>query len=289
MPRCRRSGLLETVLIFESEAECDLFEKLRGEAIKSDKALRIDHLRALVNTISGFDDAARATAIEGLVKIFDSTSEAAVELLMDRDPIIRASAIKALGRSSNRGLDGFLMRALADQSAAVAVRAARSLSKRDDIVKLLREDSAGWEGLQRNRVMRVAPFLTVQARNQLVDELLRSKVNFNVQGPGKITLPPPPPPVVPPTKNTARRDPQPKSVSPQQPAGSPKLKSLGVMNVTGSSRSYSDKQKIVLELLPDLEAVAPMLPADKLLEDEYHADRALALALDSRTRLPSSC
>ena len=280
-------AVVESVVIFESDAECDLFERLRGAAIKEDKPVKIDHVRSLVETITGFNDAARAKAVDALVSVFDSTPEAAVELLMDRDPIIRGSAIEAVGRSSNRGLDGFLVRALADQSAAVAVRAAQSLAKRDDIVKLLREDSAGWEGLQRNRVMRVTPFLSEQARNQLVDELLRYKVNFAVPPPPKITLPPPPPPV-PSTKTPARRAPQAKGgLSPErQPAGSPKLKSLGVMNVTGSSRSYSDKERIVLELLPDLEAVARMLPASKLLEDEQNAERALSLALESRTRLP---
>jgi hypothetical protein len=279
-------GVIESVVIFESDAECDLFERLRGLAIKEAKPVRIDHVRSLVDTITGFNDAARANAVEALVAVFDSTPDAAVELLMDRDPVIRASAIEAVGRSSNRGLDGFLVRALADQSAAVAVRAARSLAKRDDIVKLLREDSAGWEGLQRNRVMRVAPFLNEQARNQLVDELLRYKLNFNVQTPSKITLPPPPPP--PPAKTPARRAPQAKAGAPSERAGNsrPKLKSLGVMNVTGLSRSYSDKERTVLELLPDLEAVARMLPASKLLEDEQNAARTLSLALESRTRLP---
>jgi tetratricopeptide (TPR) repeat protein len=277
-------AVIESAVIFESDAEYDLFERLRGAAIKEDKPLRIDQVRSLVATISGFNDSARAKAVEALVSMFDSTPDAAVELLIDRDPMIRASAIEAVGRSSNRGLDGFLVRALADQSAGVAVRAARSLAKRDDIVKLLREDSAGWEGLQRNRVMRVAPFLSEQARNQLVDELLRYKVNFKIQTPAKPTPPPPPPP----EKNSARQAPQSKGgTSPGRPANSsPKLKSLGVMNVSGASRSYRENERIVLELIPDLEAVAPMLPASKLLEDEQDARRALYLALDSRARLP---
>ena len=281
-------AVLESVVIFESDAECDLFERLRGEAIKDPGAVKIDHVRSMVETITGFDDAARVKAVEALVSVFDSTPDAAVDLLMDRDPIIRSSAIEALGRSSNRGLDGFLVRALADQSAAVAVRAARSLAKRDDIVKLLREDSAGWEGLQQNRVMRVAPFLNEKARYQLVDELLRYKVNFNVKPPPKITLPPPPPPPsVPTTKSPARRAPQAKVASPENAGKSnPKLKSLGVIDVTGLSRSIGDKERIVLELLPDLDAVASVLPASKLLEDEQSAERTLRLALESRTRLP---
>lgn len=276
-------AVIESVVIFESDAEHDLFERLRHAAIREDKPVRIDQVRSLVETIAGFNDATRAKAVEALISIFDSTPDAAVELLMDRDPIVRASAIEAVGRSSNRGLDGFLVRALADQSAAVAVRAARSLAKRDDIVKLLREDSAGWEGLQRNRVMRVAPFLSEQARNQLVDELLRYKVSVKSPAPGKKALPPPLP-----EKAPARHAPQTKAGATPKPGAnsSPKLKSLGVITVSAGTRSYSEKERIVLELLPDLEAVAPILPASKLLEDEQDAERALYLALESRTRLP---
>lgn len=280
-------AVLESVVIFESDAECDLFERLRGSAIKDPAAVKIDYVRSLVETITGFDDAARVKAVEALVSVFDATPDAAVDLLMDRDPIVRSSAIEAVGRSSNRGLDGFLVRALADQSASVAVRAARSLAKRDDIVKLLREDSAGWEGLQQNRVMRVAPFLNEKGRNQLVDELLRSKANFNVKPAPKIALPPPPPPPpVPPPKSPAHRSPARAGSAEGAGKSSPKLKSLGVINVTGLSRSISDKERIVLELLPDLDAVAGLLPASKLLEDEQSAERAMRLALESRTRLP---
>jgi Flp pilus assembly protein TadD len=276
-------AVIESVVIFESDAEYSLFEGLRAAAIKENKPARIDQVRSLIEAIAGFNDQARAKAVEALIAIFDSTPDAAVELLMDRDPIVRASAIEALGRSSTRSLDGFLVRALADQRATVAVRAARSLSKRDDIVKLLREDSAGWEGLQRNRVMRMAPFLNEQARNQLVDELLRYKGNLNGPSAGKKVAPLPPPP--PPGKAPPRRPSQPKGGTSPEPE-SPKLKSLGVVNVSAGTRSYSDKQEMVLEFLPDLEAIAPVLPASKLLEDEQDAELALDLALESRTRLP---
>jgi tetratricopeptide (TPR) repeat protein len=275
-------AVIASVVIFESDAESELFDRLRRAAIKEAKPVRIDQVRALVETIDGFNDAARAKAIEALVSVFDSTPDAAVDLLIERNPIVRAAAIEALGRSSNRGLDGFLVRALADQSAAVAVRAASSLAKRDDIVKLLREDSAGWEGLQKKRVIRVAPFLDEQARNQLVGEVLRYKASVESPAPPKKTLPPPPPAVAPARAPQSKRGPAPKPPADR----SPKLKSLGVINVTGASRSYSDRIQTVLELLPDLEAVAPMLPATRLLEDEQDAERALELALASRTRLP---
>src|SRR6185436_1320594 len=111
------------------------------------------------------------------------------------------------------------------------------------------------------------------------------KSNFNPPPPRKRPLLPPPPP--PPARAQAQSPRSKNETTPKAPANSAaKLKSLGVMNVTGASRSYSDKIQTVLELLPDLEVVAPMLPAARLLEDEGDAERTLELALESRTRLP---
>jgi tetratricopeptide (TPR) repeat protein len=274
-------AVIESSLIFESDAEYELFERLRSAAIKDEKPLRVDNIRSLVDTIKGFNDSARAKAVEALVSAFDSSPDSAVELLFDRDPIVRGSAIEAVGRSSNRGLDSFLVRALADQSAAVAVRAARSLAKRDDIIKLLRDDSANWEGLQTIRLMRTMPFLNDAARNQLVDELMRYKSAAKSSAAGKRgPVPPPPPPV-------ARTSPPAgKSLKNPQPDPATKLKSLGAKSVSAGSRSYAENEGIVLDLLPDLDALVPTIPAAKLLDGDWGSEGAMQLALDSRTRLP---
>jgi Flp pilus assembly protein TadD len=271
-------AVVESAVVFESSAEYDVFERLRSAAIKEAKPIRIDGVRSLVRIIDGYDHAAREKAIAALASIFDSTPDAAVELLMDRHRLVRASAIEAVGRSSNRGLDGFLVLALADESAAVAVRAARSLATRDDIVKLLREDSANWEGVQRQRLMRAMPFMNDRARHELIGELLRYKVE------GKKQPPPPPPPPKPSIHSSPRSK---GSASAERPTeGSAKRKSLGIVNVYGASRSYDDNQKIVLELLPDLESVMDGQPFGRLLEDEWAAEVPLRLAIESRTRLP---
>jgi Tfp pilus assembly protein PilF len=270
-------AVVESAVVFESGDEYDVFERLRSAAIKEAKPVRIDGVRALVRIIDGYDHAARGKAIAALASIFDSTPDAAVELLMDRHRLVRASAIEAVGRSSNRGLDGFLVRALADESAAVAVRAARSLATRNDIVKLLREDSANWEGLQSQRLMRAMPFMNDRARHELIDELLRYKVEAKKQ----------PPPPLPPKPSIHSSIPSKGSASAERPTeGSAKRKSLGVVNVYGASRSYDDNQQIVLELLPDLESVMHGQPLGKLLEDEWAAEVPLRLAIESRTRLP---
>jgi hypothetical protein len=66
-------AVIESVVIFESDAEYSLFERLRGAAIKESKPSRIDQVRSLVYAISGFNDEARTKAVEALVAIFDSS------------------------------------------------------------------------------------------------------------------------------------------------------------------------------------------------------------------------
>jgi tetratricopeptide (TPR) repeat protein len=269
-------AVIESCLIFESDAEYELFERLRSAAIKADKPVPIDKVRSLVATVKGFDDSARAKAVEALVSMFDSTPDAAVELLFDRDPLVRSSAIEAAGRSSNRELDSFLVRALADESAAVAVRAARSLAKRNDIIKLLRDDSANWEGLQTIRLMRTAPFLDVPTRNQLLNELINYKVTAKNSATTRRTQPPPP--AMPRATTPAEKD----TAARAQPDPTKKVKSLGTVSVSAASRSYSENEEIVLRLMPDFDALVAAIPATKLLEGE----RGLRLALESRTPVP---
>jgi Tfp pilus assembly protein PilF len=275
-------AVIESSLIFESDAEYELFERLRSAAIKEEKPLHIDRVRSLADTIKGIDDSARAKAIEALASVFDSTPDAAVELLFDRDPIVRSSAIEAVGRSSNRELDSFLVRALADQSAAVAARAARSLARRNDIIKLLRDDSANWEGLQTIRLVRAVPFLDVAKRNQLVDELINYKAAGKTATTKRLPVPPPPPPAMPRTTPPAEKGVVPKA----QSSPSNKLKSLGTISVTSGALRFSEMEGIVYDLLPDFDAIVSAIPASKLLNKDRDTEGALKLACESRTKLP---
>lgn len=275
-------AVVESSLIFESEAEYDLFEKLRSDAIKEEKPLRIDKVSSLVDTLKGFDDSSRAKAVETLVSVVDATPDAAAELFFNHDPIVRASVIEAVGRSSNRELDSFLVRALADESAAVAMRAARSLGKRKDIIKLLRDDSANWEGLQTIRLVRMMPFLDVATRNQLIDELFNYKASAKSSiATRRAPIPPPPPPAM------GRTPPAEKSTVPKaQPDPTKKLKSLGAISVSAGVLRFSETEGIVFNLVPDLDALTPAIPATKLLDEDRGGEGALQLAGQSRTKLP---
>ncbi|HSB08083.1 MAG TPA: transglutaminase domain-containing protein, partial [Blastocatellia bacterium] len=229
--------------------------------------------------IDGFDVEARARSIGELAALFDSDPDSVVDLLIDRRPIVRASAIEALGRSSNKALDGFLLLALADPSAAVAVRAARSLARREDAVKLLRDDSAGWNGLQVERVLRAMAVMDERARNQIILELTsdsRSRSKRPVVPP-----PPPPPEATGPPNKKPNAPPAPRA---KLPNGVAIVAPAGVVSVDG----YND-EAVVLGMFPDLEAIAPVLPVTKLIDSSgVRASKlALTLALDSRVSLPA--
>jgi tetratricopeptide (TPR) repeat protein len=271
-------AIIESAVVFESDAQGTIFEGLRSAAIKEERPARVDHVLALLGVVNGFDPAARNEAIGALSPIFDSNPDSVIDLLFDRRALVRASAVEALERSSNTKLDGFLLLALADPAADVAARAARALARRKEVVKLLREDSAGWSGLQVERVMRAMAMLDDKSRGQIVTELAgelgsRPKVR---------NLKPPPPP--PPPAGSARAAPPPKKSPAPGPGGVPRgLTPIGLGFV--AIRGYND-ETVSLAMLPDFEALSSILPVNALLEDDDAAPITLALALESRARLP---
>lgn len=291
-------AVVESAVIFESAAHYEIFERLRSAAIKEAKPARLDEVRSLVSVIRGFDADARAKAVAALARIFDSAPDSAIELLIDRRPLVRAAAVEAVARSSNRMLDGFLVQALADNSSDVAMRAARALAKREDAVKLLREDSANWEGLQIERVMRAMAMLDDRARNQIAEELTKRPATFSVKaskGRRPTAPPPPPPPAVrspgdkdksahrtgPPLEIRVAPAGIPSGIPGGVPGGIPSF-SFGLVDAPGSNDEY-----VVLGMLPDLEPVAAALPVAAAIESGGPAATlALRIALESRTKLP---
>ncbi|HWO00496.1 MAG TPA: transglutaminase domain-containing protein [Blastocatellia bacterium] len=291
-------AIVESAVIFESDAHYEIFEKLRAAAIKEPRPARMDEVRSLVAVAKGFDAEARGKAVVALASIFDSAPDSAIELLIDRRPLVRAAAVEAVARSSNRLLDGFLLQALADVSSDVALRAARALAKREDAVKLLREDSANWEGLQIERVMRAMALLDDRARSQIAEELLKRWAGPRVKPNAGRTRPVPPPPPPPAVREPSRKD------KPGQKTGPPPEKFRvaaggipGGLSVTvpkdvtiwpvGLFDSPGNDEYVVLGMLPDLEPLASALPATKALESGAAAVAlALRIALESRTKLP---
>jgi len=275
-------AIVESALIFESGAAYQNFENLRKSAIKDNNPVRIDEIRSIVDRLAGFDSSARAKAVGELAMLFERSPDAVVDLLICTNPIVRGSAIDALSRSSNRQLDQFLVQALGDESSTVAVRAARSLAKRKDVIALLRENSANWEGIQTDRLVRTMPFLDEPVRNQLIDELLKYK--GTVQPRVRFGTPPPapPPPAGMPQGAGAKTTP-PVIGSPKRQAP---VRSLGSISVSASNRTFDENLEIVIGLLPDLEQLAKVVPLEKLLEDDWVAPEILVIARESGTRLP---
>jgi tetratricopeptide (TPR) repeat protein len=296
-------AVIETAVIFESDGHSQLFEKLRSAAMQDEKPARVDEVRSLVRVITGFDSESRDKAIDALALIYKSTPDSAIELVMDRRPLVRAAAIEAVARSSNRALNGFLVQALADESADVAFRAARWLSRREDAVKLLRDDSAGWEGLQVERVMRGLALLDYDARRQIARELFNRRGGLKSKaGKGRYPVPPPPPAKELRGAAKAKRLPPPRAGrtsdseaapgasglpdSSGPPAGVPGGVLLAAPGLSPMFDFALDDGLIVLGLLPDLESLSPALSIDDLIESGPAARLALTLALESRTKLP---
>jgi tetratricopeptide (TPR) repeat protein len=282
-------AIIESVVVFQSDAHGKLFEDLRSKAIKTDQPVRIADVRAQVGTINRYDSEARRIAVASLAASFDSAPDSVIDLLIDRRPLVRAAAVEALGRSSNRALDGFLLLALADPSADVALRAARALATREELVKLLRDDSAGWQGLQLERVMRAVPMLDEKTRNQLLKEVAGE---FKPAPPPRKLRPPPPAP------KTRRPPAPPRSrtkggviggvpVSPPPPG----LPPSGTMKVDLLPPLVAvrglNNDALVAWMLPNFDSLASVLSVDRLLNGgNTSVTMALSLALESRTRLP---
>lgn len=268
-------AVVESAVIFESDAHYTIFEGLRSAAIKGNKPARIDNVRALVSIIDGFNVEARSKSIGELASLFDSDPDAVVDLLIDRRPIVRAAAIEALGRSSNKSLVGFLIQALADPSALVGVRAARALARREDIVKLLRDDSAGWGGLQVERVLRAMAVMDEQTRNRIAQELMAESASRS-----RRPVLPPPPAAPNPQSKKANGHPPPRL---KLPAGVGIVAPEGFVSVDG----YND-EAVVMGMFPDLEALAPVVSATKLIDSSgvRASILALTLALEARVQLP---
>ncbi|HEU4387887.1 MAG TPA: hypothetical protein VFV34_08825, partial [Blastocatellia bacterium] len=276
-------AIVESAFVFESDAHGKIFEDLRAKAIKTDQPSRITELRELTTTIAGFDSEARSKAIARLSLLFNSAPDSVVDLLIDRRSLVRGSAVEALGRSSNKTLDGFLLLALADPSADVAVRAARTLAGRDDVVKLLRDDSAGWSGLQVEKVMRAIPMLDDRARAQIIRELAGDpKPRISIP-----RLAPPPPPSAGSAKRPAREQPSPKikTKPPMILGGVPGGLPGGVPRGL-PGRDFTE-EAAAAAMLPDFDAITSVLPPNRLLDSTTVTARmAMTFALESRGKLP---
>lgn len=146
------------------------FEKLRDSMIKSPAAAPVNEIENIVESLNGIT-ATRSSAITRLASLFSTNPDVALDLLLDRRPMVRIAAVQAAVQSNNNLLAPFLWELLDDREQLVSEAAARSLAASADAVQKTLEHSM-W-GFRTETIARVWPFLTKEKRNELLQILFK--------------------------------------------------------------------------------------------------------------------
>ena len=154
-------------VIFSSDVA---FEDLRATAIKSPAPSPIDEVESIVETLNA-SSPQRDAAIARLCALFSSQPEAALDLLLDRRPLVRVATAQAAARSNNSLLVPFLWKLVDDREPLVSEAAARGVANSADVVTKLLESSMF--GFQTDKIARVWPFMAKEKRNELLEGVFK--------------------------------------------------------------------------------------------------------------------
>ena len=159
--------------------EHSTFDSLRSSTMKSPAPAPIDEIE---NIVASFNEAVvnRESAIARLTPLFSSQPDAAIDLLVDRRPFVRAPAVQALARSNNSALTPFLWELVNDREPLVAEAAARGVASAPDVIAQTIRHSLN--GLNMQTVARVLPFMTKEKRLELL-QMVFSKPARNMNPP----------------------------------------------------------------------------------------------------------
>ncbi|HVF22141.1 MAG TPA: HEAT repeat domain-containing protein, partial [Pyrinomonadaceae bacterium] len=146
------------------------FEPLRNSAIKTPTHGPINELESIVTSL-GETTTERESAINRLAALYLSTPDIAIDLILDRRPLVRAGAAQAIARSKNAALTSFLWRLLDDPEPLVSEAAARSVATSTDIVQRLIEEALS--GFRTEVIARVWPFMPKPKRNELLQIIFK--------------------------------------------------------------------------------------------------------------------
>ena len=146
------------------------FEPLRSFAIKTPTNGPINELESIVTSL-GETTTERESVINRLAALYSATPDIAIDLIIDRRPLIRAAAAQAIARSNNRTLAPFLWQLLDDPEPLVSEAAARSTATTMDVVAQVLEQS--FQGFKSEPIARIWPFLPKQKRLELLNALFK--------------------------------------------------------------------------------------------------------------------
>ncbi len=248
------------------------FELYRQSRFPQSGPARIDEMLSLVPALDGLDESARSKAITRLAEIFSSAPDQAIDLLIDRRPMVRAAVIDAMEKSRNPALTDFILQAIVDRETYVSNHAALALARQQDPVALLRRRFGNWAVYDYPYFLRATSMLDKKSRIQIASELLKAPKT------------PPPPEIKPPAGKPAK-PPNDKLIRPPAggiPGGGP----VGFIAVTAQDLNL---RFLALNLLGDVAASEFAIPiADVIAAKENSFTlAALQLALDRREALPA--
>ena len=171
-------AVVESILFLPSEHTA--FEALRTAAVKTGTTSPIHELESIVDSLDelGVD---REPAITRLAALFTSQPDAAIDLLLDRRPIVRSAAVQALVRSNNSSLSPFLWELVDDRDPLVAEPAARVVATRADVIDELIERSMFGHHIE--LIARVLPFMLKDKRIDLLQRIFSQTAHRNANPP----------------------------------------------------------------------------------------------------------
>lgn len=144
------------------------FETIRASAIKTPAPGPVHEIEDIVASLNQAT-ANREAAITKLASLFSSHTDVAVDLLLDRRPLIRAAAVRALAQTNNSALAPLLWKMVDDEELLVAEAAARSVANSPDVVAQTLQKSLG--GLNTKILARIWPFMTKDKRNEMLEKI----------------------------------------------------------------------------------------------------------------------
>jgi len=165
------------------------FEELRASTLKATAPGPIHEFENIVASLNeiGVD---REAAVKRLTSLFSTAPDMAVDLLVDRRPLVRSAAAQALAHSNNTALQPFVWEMIDDSEPFGAEAAARSLASSPDLIAQILKHSA--LGYRTQRIARIWPFMSKEKQIELLQKLFSKTA---------VPLPSPSPP-----KETAKTD-----------------------------------------------------------------------------------
>jgi transglutaminase-like putative cysteine protease/Flp pilus assembly protein TadD len=159
-------ALVQSVIIVPSNHAP--FEALRTSAMKSLAPGPIHERESIVESLTGIQ-VDRRSVLTRLAALFSSHADVAVDLLLDRRPLVRMAAVEALASANTYSLRPFLWQMVDDAEPLVAEAAARAVAKTPDVINKTLEHSLS--GLRAETVARVWAFMARDKRNELLHKL----------------------------------------------------------------------------------------------------------------------